>query len=718
MKYIALLLALITATAFAQDNAWWEWQNPKPQGSNLTDVAMLDSATYFAIGDGGLVIRTTDDGATWDFRAFEPPKTPSEGLRLNAIAFSPDKQRGTIVSYDGYRGYSWCVIFVTTNQGISWEQSQADLGEAILRDVCYVSDLEVFAVGNRGVILYSSDGGFSWERVPNEIISDDFFAISFADRMHGFIAAKNGIFYVTTDGGEQWIRKEFTYGNTLYAIDVAEGNLEYAIAGGDAGGVFLSSDSGTTWKQRYAGTGYAVRSTIRLSKDRAIICGDYYKLSVTTDGGVSWQYPLTDFRSDHLKALSFADAKQGVCVGSNGIILRTTDGGSAWYPAFENAAERELLRGVFCFDTLSAVAVGSVIVRTSDRGKKWERVESPTQRILRGVDFPAPTIGYAAGDSGVVIKSTDAGLTWTKLQTPFVSNLLAVDFLDADNGVVAGQDGMIAVTTDGAVSWLVTKIPDTCGITCAAYLSTTSIILGGCGLLRSTDQGKSWRKFSALRFTCQSISFSDTLYGFAGGYYGGVGEGIIPAAASTSDGGTTWNDHGIGPGKIGIFAVSAADRKRATAVGSRGFSAHTTDGGMTWIPVETNTRGTIYAVHHPTPRTATAVGFRSLILRLTTTDGPLAVPNPLPSANSLVTSIHPNPAISRTTISFTLPAAGVVTFELFTTEGKLVRQLYRGLVAPGEQSLEADLAGLASGSYFLTVSSADGREYHRIVLER
>jgi hypothetical protein len=42
----------------------WTWQNPLPQGNTLNSVSFTDASTGWAVGDGGIMLKTADGGAT------------------------------------------------------------------------------------------------------------------------------------------------------------------------------------------------------------------------------------------------------------------------------------------------------------------------------------------------------------------------------------------------------------------------------------------------------------------------------------------------------------------------------------------------------------------------------------------------------------------------------------------------------------------------------
>jgi len=71
---------------------------------------------------------------------------------------------------------------------------------------------------------------------------------------------------------------------------------------------------------------------------------------------------------------------------------------------------------------------------------------------------------------------------------------------------------------------------------------------------------------------------------------------------------------------------------------------------------------------------------------------------------------YPNPASSRTTISYNLPEAANVSLKIFDISGKLLDVIYSGFQSAGQITMEYDLTNsfgvkLTSGSYFYELSA-------------
>jgi photosystem II stability/assembly factor-like uncharacterized protein len=121
--------------------------------------------------------------------------------------------------------------------------------------------LHGWIAGELGTILATTDGGQSWTKQPTGI-EKTLFGIYFADAQHGWAVGIDALILHTSDAGQTWqVQNGSTemralelvgfgqaYDNpSLYAISVV-GSV--GIAAGEIGAIYLSSDSGQTWKRQ------------------------------------------------------------------------------------------------------------------------------------------------------------------------------------------------------------------------------------------------------------------------------------------------------------------------------------------------------------------------------------------------------------------------------------------------------------------------------------
>jgi photosystem II stability/assembly factor-like uncharacterized protein len=207
----------------------------------------------------------------------------------------------------------------------------------------------------------------------------------------------------------------------------------------------------------------------------------------------------------------------------------------------------------------------------------------------------------AIGDFGVVIRTTDAGTTWERIDCPAERKLLDVHFSDSLNGILVctGIDSNIFTTTDGGEHWIDHQFTGA-NYSCHSYgegkfsfykyghgpLYTTYnnfVTIDSTGLIFDSTFDP---KFRYVLARC-IYGMSDTVFA-AGAYWPsdtvlmGGSNGIIMRSL---DAGRTWEKPWIFPTSVlaRVREVSSIDRDTIFAAG--GDNRHyimSTDHGKTW----------------------------------------------------------------------------------------------------------------------------------------
>ena len=112
-----------------------------------------------------------------------------------------------------------------------------------------------------------------------------------------------------------------------------------------------------------------------------------------------------------LATVHFADQNIGWCVGSNGTIFKTINGGLNWI--IQNSNTTQDLMGLYAINTNIVYAVGAsgVILHTTKSGLNWTYQISGTNNNLLEIKFVGNNIGYIVGQYGTILKTTNAGLS-------------------------------------------------------------------------------------------------------------------------------------------------------------------------------------------------------------------------------------------------------------------------------------------------------------------
>lgn len=213
-------------------------------------------------------------------------------------------------------------------------------------------------------------------------------------------------------------------------------------------------------------------------------------------GGAGWQ-------GNRYWDVYFKDNEVGWMVGDTGRIMKTYDGGYAWYEQssipgdpdlysisrtitetwvvgdkgvaegtvrYANDTDEEWLsvsgvpnlrlRSIFFVDALHGWAVGepgtgnqSTILKTENGGGDWtqDNVESDPKKWLNSVFLVADNDGWAVGLSGTILHYD--GVKWNPIPKPTNEDLNEVYFVDENHGWIVGVGGTILKTWDGGANW-------------------------------------------------------------------------------------------------------------------------------------------------------------------------------------------------------------------------------------------------------------------------
>ncbi|MBI4648400.1 MAG: hypothetical protein HY738_17910, partial [Bacteroidia bacterium] len=214
-----------------------------------------------------------------------------------------------------------------------------------LNDICFTDVFHGWAVGDNGVIRFTTDGGYHWNPQTSGVTSmlnAVYFAdnkteqtsgttlalncISFIDNQTGWLGGNSDAIVFTNDGGQTWTSKASGYyptTNGIWFTDInngwAAGNNEY---------ILHTSNGGTSWSlQNSAGQNLMDIFFIDVNTGWAVGLGG--KIMKTINAGTNWTDQVTGIQ-EGLLSVFFNDANDGWIAGINGTILHTVNGGGAW----------------------------------------------------------------------------------------------------------------------------------------------------------------------------------------------------------------------------------------------------------------------------------------------------------------------------------------------------------------------------------------------------
>lgn len=243
---------------------------------------------------------------------------------------------------------------VGTNFQDSWIQKTTDGGKSWRADLLTGSFLfglnasdptTIFAAGhyiecNCAIVLRSSDAGVSWQGSIDEA-SFGFYDLEFPTPNIGYTGGYNGIINKTTDNGETWVTLNSGSNSDVFLdLDFPSVNTGFALAGIDgnffsATRIYMTADAGATWEilQDFE-DGTTLNDVKFRTPQNGMMVGSIENIAtvfLTEDGGKNWSIVYQYTKEEALfPKIQLVDENSPYVIGTNGIILHTTDGGVTW----------------------------------------------------------------------------------------------------------------------------------------------------------------------------------------------------------------------------------------------------------------------------------------------------------------------------------------------------------------------------------------------------
>lgn len=320
-KTLVILFALICLSGelFSADTTWV--RVPTPTTKWLYRCAFPDSLNGWVVGDSGIIIHTTNSGATWAVQNSHIEFFIQDVFFLNS-------RLGWAIANDFF--FRGSTILSTTNSGANWQAVRYPDTTVVIYTIYYLDSLVGYMGGYFGVILKTTNSGSSWFRVSSDSSYVSNFPINkfaFLNPQYGLacggIIDVAGVVWFTTNYGLNW--KSFsTAPEPLNDIMWRDSQNAY-VAGGDYefGGSFLhSSNKGIDWAYiptNIFGVGQAV--TFRTYRQIWIPLGFSQRYAISEDTGRTWtEYLVPDTCAFY--DMYFADSLRGWTIGTNGAVYR------------------------------------------------------------------------------------------------------------------------------------------------------------------------------------------------------------------------------------------------------------------------------------------------------------------------------------------------------------------------------------------------------------
>ena len=381
--------------------------------------------------------------------------------------------------------------------------------------------------------------------------------------------------------------------------------------------------------------------------------------------------------------------------GWNGIYCRTLDGGENWTLDTIPGGENIDMYSIVAFNADTAYLAGSGwaspdgrIYKTTDGGQNWvlQYQNTSPDIFFNNISFWDSEHGMAVSDqvdsTFVVLITADGGQNWNQVPKEDLPAPFSGEY--AGWGNVGGRTGTVF---GDSLAWF------GCGY---AQGFTDSV-----RIFKTTDMGNSWKAVAtpmAPGEGIQTMTFIDSLTGFAGGY------GLL----KTEDGGETWSvmDNFIYPSDLvnDLVVIPGTNAMQLVATTTEGI-VFSVDGGENWSLMNSFFSPGISFADAYSGWTTTYNGVGSIHKF----EGMLVSDfEPINNLGSLhLYQVSPNPASGFTTLSMTLAERGEALIKMIDMNGRTIKTLVNGELTPGAHFIPIDISMLHSG-YYQIVAQFEG----------
>ena len=292
---------LIAPAAFAAYAPWVAQTSGTTQ--SLRGVAFVNGSLGCAVGDGGVIRRTTNGGSTWS--AVKSGTTQT----LNAVAFA-DASNGWAVGNGG-------VILRTTNGGGAWSAVKSGTTQS-LYGVAFADASTGWAVGGGGVILRTTNGA-TWAALASGT-TQSLNAVACADASTCWAVGSRATVRRTTDGGATWASQSTGLKKNATVRTVSCSGASVAWIASSAGAVRKTTNGGSSWTAQPTGTSQTLYGSVAVDASHARVVGSGGTVRATSNGGTNWSAEGTS-TTQALYAVGCAGTAKAWAVGNGGTIL-------------------------------------------------------------------------------------------------------------------------------------------------------------------------------------------------------------------------------------------------------------------------------------------------------------------------------------------------------------------------------------------------------------
>lgn len=165
---------------------------PTPSRNTLQDIAAWDAKHVVAVGNDGVILRSSDGGASWQ-QVNDVPRS-AVANKLNRVRVAAGGQ----AIATGEMG----ALLISRDFAQTWQRLREE-EDVAWNDVAILDDGRLVLVGEFGRVVLGDVDGQQWQEVDAGV-SASLMALNFRDSQNGVAVGLEGAVLQTRDGGQSW----------------------------------------------------------------------------------------------------------------------------------------------------------------------------------------------------------------------------------------------------------------------------------------------------------------------------------------------------------------------------------------------------------------------------------------------------------------------------------------------------------------------------------
>ncbi|MBK7031840.1 MAG: hypothetical protein IPH49_00885 [Ignavibacteria bacterium] len=360
-------------------------------------------------------------------------------------------------------------------------------------------------VATENYVFRSTNNGDSWTPVNNGLPEDGIYSLlGVGTKLYAGADASSGSLYVSSDSGASWKMLDMMYfksgikqpvGDVMSLASLGE-NL---FVGTSYGLVLRSDNEGDSWTLVKGNMSYSVT----LMAHESTLYAGTHRVCSSTNQGNDW----TDSGSllSRTRVVSFAKIATHLFAATNGVgVIHSPDDGITWDTVDNGLPDTTVNTLLASGNALFAGTRSRGVYVSSNYGASW----SPSNNGLTDTTVASliehGKYLFASTPNQGILRSSDQGASWTEANIGFSGTSLVRSILSRGEYLFAGTDKGGAYRHNG-VNWRSTKVGLQTEYASSLAVQDSVLFVGVFrvqaanqlgGVFRSSDYGDSWRPYN------------------------------------------------------------------------------------------------------------------------------------------------------------------------------------------------------------------------------